>query len=431
MLTFIEERLAELEQEKEELTEYDQLDKLRRALEYTIYDNELEKATAKLAEVETAREAERGRQVTLRDAYSELQEARLEREEDLSVRRSHLARLTARLAELTAETKSLQAARAKVLAALEEARLAAAAGEEECGGLAQALDAVRQQIAAAEARLQEGSPEYARKQQQSRVLQAELEQVRARTEALYGRQGRGRQFATRAERDAFLRDQVRSLEVQLRDSAALLEEMDAEVGRAARRHELEATGLQTDSAVLAKKKARLTELAREIADGTVARNDLQDQRKRCWRELELLQEQSADAKTELEKGRQQLAAALPRSIALGLSEVERIASERQLTGYYGPVIDNFSLKNAAFQTAVEVAAGNSLFHVIVDTDATAAELMRALESRGAGRLTFLPLNQLRVPAQTYPDSRDVRSLLEVAIAYEPKFEQAMRQVRHF
>jgi structural maintenance of chromosome 3 (chondroitin sulfate proteoglycan 6) len=43
VLTFIEERLSELEKEKEELTEFDQLDKKRRALQSTIYDKEFNK----------------------------------------------------------------------------------------------------------------------------------------------------------------------------------------------------------------------------------------------------------------------------------------------------------------------------------------------------------------------------------------------------
>lgn len=43
VLTFIEERLGELELEKKELTEYEQLDKQRRALEYSLYDKEYKK----------------------------------------------------------------------------------------------------------------------------------------------------------------------------------------------------------------------------------------------------------------------------------------------------------------------------------------------------------------------------------------------------
>lgn len=156
---------------------------------------------------------------------------------------------------------------------------------------------------------------------------------------------------------------------------------------------------------------------------------------------------------------QQLNSSLPRSISAGLSAVEQIASELELSGYYGPVIDNFELKNEAFRVAVEVVAGNSLFNVIgklsvlssicmsvinppslhrseqlyylslsvslVDTDATAAVLIKELDRRAMGRLTFLPLNRLKKLNASnikYPDSNEVRSLVEVAINYEPEFE---------
>lgn len=61
------------------------------------------------------------------------------------------------------------------------------------------------------------------------------------------------------------------------------------------------------------------------------------------------------------------------------------------------------------KTAVEVAANNALFHVIVDTDATAAKLilMKRLERERLGRVTFLPLNQLREDTHSqlqYPES---------------------------
>lgn len=73
----------------------------------------------------------------------------------------------------------------------------------------------------------------------------------------------------------------------------------------------------------------------------------------------------------------------------------------QLSRYYGPLIDNFQLKDEKFSTAVEVAAGNALFHVIVEDDATAAELIRRLSKDKLGRLTFMPLRQLHVKAAEY------------------------------
>jgi hypothetical protein len=48
---YLEDRLRELDEEKEELKKYQQLDKQRRSLEYTILDHELNDARNELASV--------------------------------------------------------------------------------------------------------------------------------------------------------------------------------------------------------------------------------------------------------------------------------------------------------------------------------------------------------------------------------------------
>lgn len=47
----MEERLSTLEAEKEELSKYQELDKMRRSLEYTIHDKELRDTRGKLEKV--------------------------------------------------------------------------------------------------------------------------------------------------------------------------------------------------------------------------------------------------------------------------------------------------------------------------------------------------------------------------------------------
>lgn len=51
MLGYIEERLSTLEEEKEELKAYQEWDKMRRSLEYTIHDKELRDTREKLEKV--------------------------------------------------------------------------------------------------------------------------------------------------------------------------------------------------------------------------------------------------------------------------------------------------------------------------------------------------------------------------------------------
>lgn len=54
-LEYMENKLEELRGEKEELGEYQKLDRERRAVEYTLYDKELRRAREGLDEIEHAR----------------------------------------------------------------------------------------------------------------------------------------------------------------------------------------------------------------------------------------------------------------------------------------------------------------------------------------------------------------------------------------
>ena len=67
---------------------------------------------------------------------------------------------------------------------------------------------------------------------------------------------------------------------------------------------------------------------------------------------------------------------------------------------YGALITLISVESSVYNTAVEVAAGNQLMHVVVEDDETASRLMEELLTRRAGRVTFKPLNVLQARGQT-------------------------------
>ena len=70
-------------------------------------------------------------------------------------------------------------------------------------------------------------------------------------------------------------------------------------------------------------------------------------------------------------------------------------SSLRCRGVVGPLVDLFDCSDALY-SAVEVTAGGSLFHVVVDTDVTASQIMRHLTANRVGRITCLPLNKLNV-----------------------------------
>lgn len=58
LLTYIEERLDELETEKEELKEFHESDKERRCLEYSLHNRELQEVNAALETIEVDRQTD-------------------------------------------------------------------------------------------------------------------------------------------------------------------------------------------------------------------------------------------------------------------------------------------------------------------------------------------------------------------------------------
>jgi len=63
-------------------------------------------------------------------------------------------------------------------------------------------------------------------------------------------------------------------------------------------------------------------------------------------------------------------------------------------GIYG-TIGSLSKIPSQYQSAIEVAAGNHLFDVVVDSTQTAVECVNYLKSNRIGRATFLPLDKIR------------------------------------
>jgi structural maintenance of chromosome 3 (chondroitin sulfate proteoglycan 6) len=69
----------------------------------------------------------------------------------------------------------------------------------------------------------------------------------------------------------------------------------------------------------------------------------------------------------------------------------------------------------------------SLFHVVVDNDEISTRIIRYLTSEKGGRVTFIPLNQIRPSRVNYPTGPDVVPLLK-KLKYDTRFGPAFAQV---
>lgn len=95
--------------------------------------------------------------------------------------------------------------------------------------------------------------------------------------------------------------------------------------------------------------------------------------------------------------------------------------------YYGPVIENFSCDKTIY-TAVEVTAGNRLFHHIVESDRVGTQILKEMNKlKLPGEVTFMPLNRLQVKVQEYPDDPDSIPMIS-KLRYEEQYDKALRYI---
>ena len=83
VITYIETRLGELEEEKQELMEFQECDTERRGLEYAIYDKELKAAEAKLQRIKQVQDGNTGKTGPMRQKLAERKNASQAAEEEL------------------------------------------------------------------------------------------------------------------------------------------------------------------------------------------------------------------------------------------------------------------------------------------------------------------------------------------------------------
>ncbi len=429
VLAFIEERLDELDREKKELTEFETFDKQRRALEYTLYDHEITVATQQLTEVEGEREIQRESQqksyMDLRDIQDEI----IAEEEEFTQLQGLIERLQQKKDHQQDEVKQLTTKKAALELECQEMENHKTVQSRNQQEWTEQLNEVIESIAQYEHDLKESiQPVVDQKEEEVQKAELRLQTIRRRIEQLYTKQGHGTRYNSKQERDAFLSQQIDTLQGQVMKKQSLYQQQIQELESIERQLQVNQQDLQSDENAHKLRANTIDQLNQSNHDLINQRNALQERRKLLWKEIETVEESLVSATNEFDKAKSQLQRNLPKAITTGIATIERYVQEHNVTGYHGPLIDNIHLIHPNFRNAVEVAGGNSLFHIIVDTDIIAATLIQVLESCNGGRLTFLPLNRVKVPRCQYPQSNDVRPLIDVALRFDDHVAPAIRMV---
>ncbi|KAI7515494.1 hypothetical protein KC319_g23378, partial [Hortaea werneckii] len=115
-------------------------------------------------------------------------------------------------------------------------------------------------------------------------------------------------------------------------------------------------------------------ISAQVTNAKEERDRLQDQRKELWREEARLDSVIENAKQELDKAEKFLSTMMDQNTNRGINAVRRIVRDHDIEGAYGTLGELFDFSDK-YKTAIEVTAGTSLFHYVVDTDETATRIL--------------------------------------------------------
>jgi len=430
VITYIEERLSELESEKEELTAYQKLDRSRRAIEYTLYDKELRRARSQLDDLEHARAEDADRTAELHEQARETHD--MIRGIERQMKQATAASNKANLKLKKSEEELTEHVTKRTQLELETAELKSQTSLD-----ANSQKAMKKELSDLEKKIKEANkkmtdmanPAYEKAKRALDTTFAKKNDIDRQAESLYAKQGRAAQFDNEQARDEFLEASVKELQATISDREGEIASLEDTLAALRRTIDNDKSELKLQDADISKKQTLLKNLSTQLSKKSEERNKYAEDRSERWRALEELNDNISEEKENLARAQSDLRKAMPRNTALGLAALKDIVAKENTEGYYGTVIDNFKLVDDKFRTAVEVSCGNSLFHVIVDTDETAAKLMTKLETNKLGRVTFMPLDKLRYDKNiSYPESNDVVPIIKRCIKFDAKVAPAMAMI---
>ncbi|KAF8756610.1 Structural maintenance of [Rhizoctonia solani] len=392
LLSYIATRLEELEGEKDELKEFHNADRERRCLEYALYTRELEEVANNLEQLEEERKQEIHAANTARTSFTQREEQLAAFERQISSHRQTLAILGKGSTRYPRSTG------------------AGEMGEQRREEMQTELETIEARAAEVEAGLAEIRPEWEEVVEQEKEEKRLMDNAQTRLGALHAKQGRISRFSSRAERDNYLRGEIKGLKTA---ESAVVQSLNAAEEE------------------IASLKEKTEDIHRRTAESREQKNakkaKLVEQRKELWREDTKYEQLVGSAKDELHAAQRALAGMMDRDTGSGLRAVDRITEQLGLEGVYGPLYRLFEIPDKKYSTAIEQTAGNSLFHVVVDTDATAQKVLEVLQREKSGRVTFMPLNRLKPKLVPFPQAPDAIPLID-RLQFDPLHRRAFEQV---
>ncbi len=408
LLSFIDERLVELAEEKEELLRFQEFDRKKRATEALLISREQVEVEEALTKLEAERPGEDSFQSENGDFERQL-DAINNLERELANQRQTLIEAEREAESSRTDVDELQKLRAQLTVAVADWSAEAGKHDAEIASARTALTRVERDIVRKEDEMTQLLPRLNELQTALTSLQTEESKCAAEECALKSRQGRFSQFATTAERDTWIKAQLATLEQTthfLRDQAAAADSSLAEAQNGVNEMQRGVAELQKSATEAAEGRDGL-EVA--VSEAKKARDIATDARKDLWRAEGKVNSALAAISEQVQTSERAMASCLDRSTWAGLECLKGVLASAPAefsSNVLGPLYELISVSDSLFRPAVEAVAGGTLFNVLTRDDRTATELLQALPQGRAARLTCIPMNRINPDVCALEDEVD-------------------------
>lgn len=420
VLKAIEERLTQLEVEKEELKEFQKWDKMKRSIEYTIHNKELENTQNKLNELQRVRSESSGQSNELYEKLNQIGEQVKTVEKTINDCRSREQLLKEECDQLNKERADYLTRRARfefdIKDTEEDIRQATVSSE-----LAQnELNRLENMIKSSEESLARIMPEYDRLKDKESELTQQRDLCEQKRNEIYAKQGRSTRFRTKEDRDAWIKKELKIIVKAMDDKRSLSNKLTQELTQDQQRADQFKQEMQAITKRIEEQQTAIEESEKEQFDLIRKKDELQIKRNDLWRLETQLSQELAQLKDEHIKCEQNLRSITGRTLLQGIESIRSLLKQFEtdksnvdlIRGYHGLLIDNITCDKSMY-TAVETSVSSRLFYHIVDTDVIAMKLLKHMNQQKLhGEVNYLPLNVLKVDHNVhYPETNDAVALI--------------------
>ncbi|CAD6633824.1 BAH_G0027140.mRNA.1.CDS.1 [Saccharomyces cerevisiae] len=429
-------KLSEMEQERKELEKYNELERNRKIYQFTLYDRELNEVINQMERLD----GDYNNTVYSSEQY--IQE--LDKREDM------IDQVSKKLSSIEASLKIKNATD------LQQAKLRESEISQKLTNVNVKIKDVQQQIESngeqrnldnatlkeiksiIEQRKQKLSkilPRYQELTKEEAMYKLQLASLQQKQRDLILKKGEYARFKSKDERDTWIHSEIEELKSSIQNLNEL--ESQLQMDRTSLRKQYSAIDEEIEELIDSingpDTKGQLEDFDSELIHLKQKLSESLDTRKELWRKEQKLQTVLETLLSDVNQNQRNVNETMSRSLANGIINVKEITEKLKISpeSVFGTLGELIKV-NDKYKTCAEVIGGNSLFHIVVDTEETATLIMNELYRMKGGRVTFIPLNRLSLDSDVKFPSNTTTQIqftpLIKKIKYEPRFEKAVKHV---